>query len=469
MHTLKRYWGNMLARLFQPAGPELGHAPAAEALEREISAISGENRALADAVQRARMDFERARDEESRKIVDLERVRQTLAQARDEDQRQLSELQSLTSRFEAARKADGSRILDLETRLAVLEAGRNQARDQVKALENSLTETTSRLERTDGQLRELQAGAEEQARQFQTALASAGNRLESTENALRGLETRLEHERRQAQKTFDSLQERFRQQDRRLKWSMVAAGFAVLLGLVAGSVLIRGVQKNATLLSGMGSDIKEMMTTVNESLGMPQRSPDEGRPLTLPTALPDSRTADPPQPAPPAGISAGDPEPNLPGSVLEDARNASRLGKRQSTRADAQRFFEENAAVDGMISLPSGVQYRVVKPGSGQSPSLSDQVVVSYVAIKRDGTVFGESYSTGAPRTLRMDEVIPGWQEVLLKMQEGAEFELYVPPNLATKGGTRKRSVLGFEPSIYLIELLQVVKYGATDPAPPAQ
>ena len=66
-----------------------------------------------------------------------------------------------------------------------------------------------------------------------------------------------------------------------------------------------------------------------------------------------------------------------------------------------------------------------------------------------------------------MKEVLPSWREVLLKMEVGAEFELYTPPNLANKGGVRKRSLLGYDPSIYLIELLQVVEDDETAPSVP--
>jgi len=107
--------------------------------------------------------------------------------------------------------------------------------------------------------------------------------------------------------------------------------------------------------------------------------------------------------------------------------------------------------------LPSGVQYLVIKPGNGKSPTLSDKIVVAYVGTRLNGMVFDETYSSGEPATLSMKELLPGWREVLLKMEAGAEFEMYVPPDLANKGGVRKRSLLGYDPSIYLIELLKVV------------
>jgi FKBP-type peptidyl-prolyl cis-trans isomerase len=84
------------------------------------------------------------------------------------------------------------------------------------------------------------------------------------------------------------------------------------------------------------------------------------------------------------------------------------------------------------------------------------------VGTKLDGTVIDETYSDGTPATFGMKEVLPAWREVLLKMEEGAEFELYVPPSQMTRGSVRNRGVTGFEPTLYLIELLTVVS-AATD------
>ena len=440
--------------------PDGQRVPRPEELEREISAISGESHALADEVHQVRSDFEHARDE---------------------DHRKLTELESLGSRFETAREADSRKIHDLERRLAELESERNQARDKARALEDSLTETTTRLESTDMQVKNLQASSVEQAKQFTASLSDASNRLEGTENHVRELDDRLKSERKDYLNTIQGMLDRFRKQDLRMNWTMSVAGFALLLGTVAGVILIWEMQKNSRLLSGMSRDIKELMVSVNGGLSMQHTPQKENRQLALPATPPETVTAAITKPA--TGTTAtAQPAPSTKATInmenlntnylvnaLDRARSSSRLGTPQSRREDAKRFFENNATNEGMISLPSGVQYRIVTAGTGKSPSPSDQVVVAYVGIKPNGAVFDETYSTGIPSTFSMNEVIPGWREVLLKMQEGAEFELYVPPKLATSGGTRKRSMLGYEPNIYLIELIEVVKDGATDPAAPAK
>lgn len=427
-----------------------------------------------------RSDFERARDEENRKIDNLEQVRKAMQLAREEDQRKLAELQSINSRYAADREADSRKINDLERRLAGLEDESMQGRERVQALQDALSETESRMEQTDQQIEDLQLSTAEQARQFRASLSEANDRLFATGNQVNVLGSRLESEHRLVLKTFETLQDRLRKQDVRMNWMITAASFAILLGTVAGAVLIWDIQKNATLLAGMSRDIKDLTSSVNQS-GMQKAPVTAQPPLALPARAPRTGTKQTVNPAgkpaatfetvPPAKatLSKAESNPFFLGSALERARSSSRLGVQQATRQDANAFFAENARVEGMISLGSGVQYRVVKFGNGKSPSLADQVVVAYVGIKPDGAVFDESYSTGAPSTFSMTEVLPGWQEVLLKMQEGAEFELYVPPKLATSGGTRKRSMLGFEPSIYLIELLQVVKNGATAPSAPVK
>ena len=262
-----------------------------------------------------------------------------------------------------------------------------------------------------------------------------------------------------------------------MNWTMSVAGAALLLGTVAGVILIWEIQRNATLLTGMSKDIRELVSSVNENLSLQQQPREEKQPLadlpvtpppvarTTVAVQPEQDAAAEPQPVAPASkatISKPGPNPYYLGSAFKNrGRPTTRDGKQDTTRGDANNFFEENAKIEGVVSLPSGVQYRVIQSGSGKSPTLADKIVVAYVGTKLDGTIFDETYTTGLSSTFSMNEVLPSWQEVLLKMEEGAEFELYIPPNLSTKGGVRKRGVLGYEPSIYLIELLEVVKASA--------
>lgn len=117
------------------------------------------------------------------------------------------------------------------------------------------------------------------------------------------------------------------------------------------------------------------------------------------------------------------------------------------------------------MSLPSGLLYRVLKNGngSGRSPTATDTVVLKYRGTLPDGREFDRS--EGEAR-YSLGEVIPGLQEALQLMEEGAQWELYVPPSLAHRGGTRQRGALGLQPLIYEIELVSIDKAGAAPATP---
>ena len=93
-------------------------------------------------------------------------------------------------------------------------------------------------------------------------------------------------------------------------------------------------------------------------------------------------------------------------------------------------LLEANAKKPGVIILPSGLQYRVIKAGAGQTPSAEDTVTVSYKGTRVDGYVF-DSTKPGETRDLPVGKLIPGWTEALSMMKEGDEWELVVPPKLA--------------------------------------
>jgi FKBP-type peptidyl-prolyl cis-trans isomerase FklB len=94
-------------------------------------------------------------------------------------------------------------------------------------------------------------------------------------------------------------------------------------------------------------------------------------------------------------------------------------------------YLAENAKKDGVKTLPSGLQYRILAPGNGASPKATDKVTVHYRGTLLDGTEFDSSYSRGKPATFGVNQVIPGWTEALQLMKEGGKWQLYIPPALA--------------------------------------
>ena len=99
--------------------------------------------------------------------------------------------------------------------------------------------------------------------------------------------------------------------------------------------------------------------------------------------------------------------------------------------AEGKAFLAENGKQDGVVTLPSGLQYRVIEPGTGKTPTTQDRVTVDYRGSLIDGTEFDSSYQRGEPATFQLEGVIPGWIEALQLMKEGAHWQLFVPPGLA--------------------------------------
>ncbi len=105
------------------------------------------------------------------------------------------------------------------------------------------------------------------------------------------------------------------------------------------------------------------------------------------------------------------------------------MSEKQKKRGEA--FLSENKKKEGVKTLPSGLQYKVIKAGTGKKPKLNDTVTVHYRGTLIDGTEFDSSFRRGQPATFPVSGVIPGWTESLPLMEEGAKWQLFIPPNLA--------------------------------------
>jgi FKBP-type peptidyl-prolyl cis-trans isomerase len=124
--------------------------------------------------------------------------------------------------------------------------------------------------------------------------------------------------------------------------------------------------------------------------------------------------------------------------------------------AKATAFLEENKKKQGVVALPSGLQYQVLKQGNGATPKADSTVMVHYEGKLTDGTVFDSSIKSGEPATFRANQVIPGWTEALTRMKAGDKWRVFIPPNLAygergAPGRIPPNSALFFD-----IELLEV-------------
>jgi FKBP-type peptidyl-prolyl cis-trans isomerase len=132
--------------------------------------------------------------------------------------------------------------------------------------------------------------------------------------------------------------------------------------------------------------------------------------------------------------------------------------------AAAATYLAENAKKPGIVTTKSGLQYKVVKEGSGESPKSTDEVTVNYRGTLINGHEFDSSYARGEPISFPLNRVIPGWTEGVGLMKPGAKYMLYIPPELAY--GTRPKP--GIPPGsllIFEVELLSA-KAQAMPPAP---
>lgn len=103
----------------------------------------------------------------------------------------------------------------------------------------------------------------------------------------------------------------------------------------------------------------------------------------------------------------------------------------EKNKKEGEAFLAENGKKEGVVTLPSGLQYKVIKSGTGKTPKLADTVETHYRGTLIDGTEFDSSIKRGQTATFPVNGVIPGWTEALQKMKEGDKWQLFVPSNLA--------------------------------------
>ena len=120
-----------------------------------------------------------------------------------------------------------------------------------------------------------------------------------------------------------------------------------------------------------------------------------------------------------------------------------------------EKFLAANKAKPGVVTLPSGVQYKVIKEGNGPMPKDTSMVKVHYEGKTIDGKVFDSSYKRGNPIDLRANQVIKGWTEALVHMPAGSIWEVYIPQNLAY-GEREQGQIKPFSTLIFKIELISV-------------
>lgn len=119
-------------------------------------------------------------------------------------------------------------------------------------------------------------------------------------------------------------------------------------------------------------------------------------------------------------------------------------------------YFGENGKKEGVITLESGLQYQVMKEGSGAKPSLTSEVTTHYHGTTIDGKVFDSSVERGQPASFPVNRVIAGWTEALQLMSVGSKWKLFIPSNLAYGEQGAGQHIAPNTPLIFEVELLEI-------------
>ena len=145
-------------------------------------------------------------------------------------------------------------------------------------------------------------------------------------------------------------------------------------------------------------------------------------------------------------------------SKMEQIKNATMSKQYGSNKAAGEKWLAANKKKPGVVTLPSGLQYKVIKEGKGAIPSDTTTVKVQYEGRTIDGKVFESSYKNGnGPVTMVPSQMIPGWTQTLTRMPEGSVWEVYIPQNLAYKD-RQAGPIKPYSTLIFKIELVKVGK-----------
>jgi len=141
----------------------------------------------------------------------------------------------------------------------------------------------------------------------------------------------------------------------------------------------------------------------------------------------------------------------------ESQLSAERAQKGKAAKEQGEKYLADNARRAEVTVTASGLQYEVLKKGSGRSPKATDTVMCHYEGFLTDGTVFDSSVQRGEPATFPLQQVIAGWTEGLQLMQEGAKYRFYIPYRLGYGEGGAGASIPPYAALIFDVELIQVV------------
>ena len=141
------------------------------------------------------------------------------------------------------------------------------------------------------------------------------------------------------------------------------------------------------------------------------------------------------------------------------AKHAAQFDKQAGVnKAKGEAFLAANKTKQGVVTLPSGLQYKIITAGKGAKPAKENEVTVEYTGKLIDGTVFDSTEKTGKPATFKVSQVIPGWTQALQLMPSGSTWEIYVPADLAYGARNVGGPIGPNETLIFNVHLISVKK-----------
>ena len=141
----------------------------------------------------------------------------------------------------------------------------------------------------------------------------------------------------------------------------------------------------------------------------------------------------------------------------EAKQRAAAAEKGKVVRKAGEDYLAENAKKEGVVTLPSGLQYKVLKEGNGKKPKATDKVKCHYEGMLIDGAMFDSSIQRGEPAVFPLNQVIAGWTEGLQLMTEGSKYRFFIPYSLGYGEHGAGTSIPPFSALIFDVELIEVL------------
>lgn len=140
----------------------------------------------------------------------------------------------------------------------------------------------------------------------------------------------------------------------------------------------------------------------------------------------------------------------------EEKQRAAAADMGKKAKEEGEKYLAENAKKEGVVTLPSGLQYLVIKEGNGKRPKATDKVKCHYEGMLVDGTLFDSSVQRGEPATFPLNQVIAGWTEGLQLMTEGSKYRFFIPYTLGYGERGAGASIPPFAALVFDVELIEV-------------